>query len=171
MQKPDLRESARKALASFDRKDEESTQIVNKIRSLDEYRRSTHVLIYSALSDEVNLKSLLEDEKTFLFPYIEGRSMYFALPPLAKGKYGILEPVEKKEYKYEKALLIAPGVAFSKNNERLGRGKGFYDLYIRKNRKRITAIGVCFSIQLYDALPSDAWDEKMDAVITCCEKE
>ena len=85
---------------------------------------------------------------------------------LQKGNRLSITPVTKEEYLFSKALLIAPGRAFTESGARLGRGKGFYDEYIRKNKDRLFTLGVCFSIQLFKTLPVDANDQKIDLIIS-----
>lgn len=59
---------------------------------------------------------------------------------------------------------FVPGLAFSLNGERLGRGKGFYDQYFNLNRG--LKIGVCCTEQILENVPSEAHDAKMDFIIT-----
>ena len=62
------------------------------------------------------------------------------------------------------SILIIPGLAFSRNGERLGRGKGYYDLYL-KNYKGVK-VGVCFKEQLLEYIPVDDNDQYVEYVIT-----
>jgi 5-formyltetrahydrofolate cyclo-ligase len=77
---------------------------------------------------------------------------------------GIWEPEAQKEYLKQIDLVIAPGIAFDKNKNRLGRGKGYYDKYF--NGKKITKIGVCYDFQLLENIPVEPFDVKMDKIIT-----
>lgn len=62
-------------------------------------------------------------------------------------------------------VMLIPGLGFSAQGERLGRGKGFYDRYL--NNYKGFKIGVCFDCQLSEvSLPTDSWDIKMDYIIT-----
>ena len=60
-------------------------------------------------------------------------------------------------------LVIVPGVAFDKNKNRLGRGKGYYDRFLEK----IDApkIGVGFDCQLIEKLPVEKFDVRMNKVV------
>ena len=58
-----------------------------------------------------------------------------------------------------------PGVAFTKNGLRLGRGGGYYDKFLAANSPPII-LGVCFDEQVLDNLPSEEHDVRMTAVIT-----
>lgn len=59
-------------------------------------------------------------------------------------------------------IIVCPGVAFDKNNNRLGHGKGYYDRYLSKCSAY--KIGICYKEQLIDELPIDEYDVKMDLV-------
>lgn len=61
-------------------------------------------------------------------------------------------------------LLLVPGLAFTKKGERLGRGGGYFDRYLKNFNS--TRIGVCFELQLREQLPCEGHDEKVDVVIT-----
>ena len=166
MDKRKIRKEVRDAFSHFSDKKAEEERIISRIRALEAYNAANTVLVYHALYDEADLSPLFSDGKTFLFPYIEGDSMFFSPPPLVKGAFGIMEPVSRIETCYDHALLIAPARALSKKGERIGRGKGYYDRYIRENRNRIVTIGVCFSFQLYETLPVGVMDERLEHIIS-----
>ena len=66
----------------------------------------------------------------------------------------------------EHILVLIPGRAFTKDGKRLGRGKGFYDIYF-SNIPQIFDIkksGVCFGQQLLPDLPTTPDDILMDSV-------
>jgi 5-formyltetrahydrofolate cyclo-ligase len=77
---------------------------------------------------------------------------------------GIYEPVGE-DYSPDKLinLIIVPGMAFDVNNNRLGRGKAFYDKFL--SQTSACKIGVGFDFQLVDELPNTEKDIKMDEVI------
>ena len=86
--------------------------------------------------------------------------------PLKISKYGIPEP-ETKNIVYPDVLLI-PLVAFDKNLNRLGYGGGYYDRLISKflKKKKIIKIGLALSIQKIDKVPINAYDQKLDYIVT-----
>ena len=85
---------------------------------------------------------------------------------LKVNKYGIPEP-ENKDIVYPDVILV-PLVAFDKNLNRLGYGGGYYDRLIAKlsKKKKILKIGLAFSIQKIDKVPTNIYDKKMDYVVT-----
>ena len=82
------------------------------------------------------------------------------------NKYGIPEP-ETKNIVYPDVLLI-PLVAFDKNLNRLGYGGGYYDRLIKKlsKKKKIIKIGLAFSVQKINKVPTNAYDQKLDYIVT-----
>lgn len=61
-------------------------------------------------------------------------------------------------------LILIPGLAFSEQGDRLGRGKGFYDKYL--SRYTGVKIGVCFEVQLVDSIPTEFHDVPLDYIVT-----
>ncbi len=61
-------------------------------------------------------------------------------------------------------VFIVPGVGFARDGTRLGRGGGYYDATLEASRA--VKIGFTFDCCLVDALPSDAWDVRVDWIVT-----
>ena len=82
------------------------------------------------------------------------------------NKYGIPEP-ETKNIVYPDIILV-PLVAFDKNLNRLGYGGGYYDRLITKlsKKKKIIKIGLALSFQKIDKVPINAYDQKLDYIVT-----
>ena len=62
-----------------------------------------------------------------------------------------------------------PILAYDKNKNRLGYGKGFYDHYLNrylKKFKNILTVGVAFSFQKHHKLPINQNDVRLDLIIT-----
>lgn len=63
-------------------------------------------------------------------------------------------------------LVLVPGLAFSKDRRRLGRGGGFFDRMLGGRGANAFKLGVCFSFQIVNSIPTDTHDVAMDAVVT-----
>ena len=70
-------------------------------------------------------------------------------------------------------LIIAPGLGFTKDGFRLGRGKAYYDRFFTKCRNHFVKepfkIGLAFKQQIVDYIPYDSTDVKLDKVIYSSE--
>ena len=83
------------------------------------------------------------------------------------GPWGILEPLDNAQT-VEPDVLLVPLLAFDKTGGRLGYGGGFYDRSIAelKAKKSVIVVGVCYSGQEVDTVPTQPHDEKLDWVLT-----
>ena len=87
---------------------------------------------------------------------------------LALGRWGIWEPTDEAPLLSDYSrldLVVVPGVAFSSDGKRLGRGKSFYDRFLPLV-PRAAFVGVCYPCQVVEQIPADPWDIGMD--IVCC---
>jgi 5-formyltetrahydrofolate cyclo-ligase len=69
--------------------------------------------------------------------------------------------------KPESICVICPGLGFNLKGERLGKGGGYYDRFLKKLKEfcpKVTTIGVCFDFQLVDEIPMDEKDQKIDFI-------
>lgn len=68
----------------------------------------------------------------------------------------------------EPEVLIVPLLAFDARGYRLGYGGGFYDRTLEGLRARgpVMAVGFAFAAQEVPEVPTDATDQRLDAVVT-----
>lgn len=68
----------------------------------------------------------------------------------------------------EPQVLIVPLLAFDARGFRLGYGGGFYDRTLERLRARgpVLAVGFAFAAQEVAEVPTDATDQRLDAVVT-----
>jgi 5-formyltetrahydrofolate cyclo-ligase len=173
-QKKELRKliKTRKALYSNEERIDQSKKVFSEIESLPSFANAKTVLAYWSLPDEVQTHSFIEKwykHKTIVLPLVVGDTLelkvYTGPECMEEGpSYGILEPKNGVAYTSNNIDLgIIPGMAFDLQGNRLGRGKGYYDKLLKEMNMK--TIGVCFSFQLVDKVPSDTFDIAMDSVI------
>ena len=152
----------------------QSKLIQERLMALPEFRNAGHILLYNALSDEVGTKDILarwHKKKKLYLPVIKGVDLdivpYEGEERLVREKvYGIPEPIGKKLHDESLIdLIVVPGMAFDSRNNRLGRGKGYYDR-ILKRLPNAPKIGLAFDFQIVEQVPAEPHDVKMDFVIT-----
>lgn len=132
-----------------------------------------NILIFMEIKNEVTISQItkLYENKKFFIPKIfkDGTMKITPLDmsKLVKNNFGILESSESDYEDPELIdLVIVPGVVFDQNLNRIGYGKGFYDNFLSSIKKSILKIGVCYDFQLYDNIPSNKSDIKMDLIVT-----
>lgn len=148
-----------------------SVIIKNKILSLDIYKNSNVVALYSSMKSEVDTKELISESlelgKRVLLPRIINKNKMIFIEinkdtNYEKNNFGMLEPIGIEEKNID--LMIIPGIAFDKDNNRLGYGRGYYDKYLKD--KNIYKIGICFKEQIVDNIDIEEHDIKMNLIIT-----
>jgi 5,10-methenyltetrahydrofolate synthetase len=80
------------------------------------------------------------------------------------GRFGIAVPAD--EVAVDPQLLIIPCVGFDARANRLGYGGGFYDRTLAALSPRPQTLGIALACQQTDALPTEAHDLPLDAVLT-----
>ena len=153
------------------------------------------ILAYYSLPDEVNTHQLIDDlvaeGKTVLLPKVlDATTMelrrYTGPHDLAPGPFGILEPTGSPFHLSTLSpsidVALIPGVAFDALGHRLGRGRGYYDRFLRTmgtvpsvssvaNYRgtvpsvRPCLLGLCFDFQKVPSVPVDPTDISVDQVI------
>lgn len=126
--------------------------------------------IYNSFSTEADTKGiiarLLEAGKKVYLPRVDGDKMV-AVPygEMRVGAFGIEEPAGKP-YKGKIDITVIPLLAVNARGFRTGYGKGFYDRYLKKD-KRTKKVGLGYSFQI-EEFEEDSWDVKLDLFL--CEK-
>ena len=63
-------------------------------------------------------------------------------------------------------LVVVPGLAFDSDGNRLGRGGGFYDRFLRRLRRSAATVGLAFDVQIIDRVPADERDFGVGTIVT-----
>lgn len=84
----------------------------------------------------------------------------------APGAFGILEPDGPADQLERLDAVIVPGVAFTSDGRRLGRGGGVYDRVLTDLRPDALTIGVCATPFLVDQVPVTPHDRPVGIVVT-----
>ena len=151
-----------------------ATKIFSTIEKNDHFNQAKCIALFASMKDEVSteyaLKAWLEIGKRIVVPRVEGDIMRFydySPDRMQTGAFGIEEPIGDDEVSAEEIdLIIVPARAFTRTGERLGRGGGFYDKYMSLNGFRAYKIGIAYSVQIFDTLPCDTHDIRVDEVVT-----
>jgi len=98
---------------------------------------------------------------TIAYPISKDSGMGFAIPDgMPRGGIWLQPPFIEVTPDW----LFIPGVGFGLDGRRLGRGKGFYDRYLKNSE--MMKIGIAWSGQLNEVLPVESHDCHMDFIIT-----
>jgi len=131
---------------------------------------------YRAVRGEVDIDAALillaERGASVTVPRVNGEHLEFVRwspeQSTVAGSFGIPEPDGGAVVALGlHDVVLAPLVAFDATGSRLGQGGGFYDRALAGcGPSRPTVIGVAHSFQQVEAVPVEAWDIRIDAVVT-----
>lgn len=86
---------------------------------------------------------------------------------LTSGPYGIPEPADPEIVtSLSVDAVILPVAAFDGFGNRIGYGKGFYDRFLHTLPKNVQRIGLAYSVQEVDQLPTEPHDEPLGMIVT-----
>jgi 5-formyltetrahydrofolate cyclo-ligase len=160
---------------------EKSQLIWNHLTATDYYKNAKAVMVYVSIGSEVATRScigeMLAQGKRVVVPYCRNVGNELGIAEirsleedLAEGALGVPEPVERIRnnfFKSDLQLVICPAVAFDIYGARLGRGKGYYDVFLKELKGKVPLVGFGFDCQIQqENLPFEYHDIPMDQVIT-----
>ncbi len=182
MNKEEIRRKILKKRLSLSSEDirDKSRQVFLNLAETVEYKNSQNIMFYVATRSEVQTEEMIKTSikmgKNIFVPIIltectnlAPSKIYDFDNELEKGKKGILEP--KREYcrlspPEDIDLIIIPGVAFDLNGNRIGRGFGYYDNFLRKTCTSTKIIALAFEMQTVEKIPNDKNDIPVRKIIT-----
>lgn len=155
--------------------------IVASVLAFPELQSPGYVAGYWAMGGEVPLHVLqlrLPAHAAWCLPCIQDDGSLRFAPwrpgdPLVSNRFGIPEPdlapsslLDPRDM----AVILLPLVGFSRDGGRLGMGGGFYDRTLAFRSTHPTPpprlVGIAYGLQETAAWPQDAWDVRLDAIVT-----
>ncbi len=176
MNKTDLRKLLKNCPIDEAQKALEQTYLLETLWDFLKSHKPNCVGLYAAIEHEVDLTSIFEKcQKHHIlvaYPRITDDQITFhhtsSKNELISGYGGIHEPSQSAPL-VNPDFLIVPGLAFTLNGKRLGRGRGHYDKYL--NKYHPYTVSLAFSWQVLDNLPTEPHDIKIDHIISSIKQK
>ncbi len=148
--------------------------------ALPEYIRAGSVMLYWSCHNEVQthelVRSALAEGKKVILPRCDTarREIYpyrvrDVASDLEVGPFGILQPKEDAGGVVdlsETEVCIVPGIAFDPEGNRVGRGLGYYDRFLRKLDKKTEKIGLAYAFQVVNRIYPTGGDTSVCKIVT-----
>jgi len=157
-----------------------SLLIKDKLFRLSVFKRAKTVMFYISKDGEVDTILMIKEaiqkgkkvvvpitlsgEKELAVSLISGNERELEVGPLGvrQPKRAYIRPINLKNID----VVVVPGLAFDTKNNRLGRGGGYYDSFLKKLPKSISTIGLAFDFQIVENLPTASHDVKVQTLLT-----
>lgn len=152
--------------------------VCQKLQKLHRQLGKLPVVGYWPTASEVDIRPFLESltpKHTLYLPVFDALLKVYRLAEvtdpkrdLVRGRYEIMEPAGHlpviHPQQLEQAIWLVPGLGFSENGVRLGRGGGYYDRLLEGlDHQRV---GIAFDRQIAESLPLEEHDIRMHQVVT-----
>jgi 5-formyltetrahydrofolate cyclo-ligase len=165
--KPALRKLLRDRLAAItpQARHEKSLTACAVVAATPEFIAAKVVMLYLSMPQEVDTSPLAltawQNSKTVVVPKVswdQRRMLPVEITSLTtemrSTRPGVIEPAAGKPVPVEFIdLAIVPGLAFTLDGHRLGRGMGFYDRFLAQSEFVGISCGLGFAEQIVDRLP------------------
>lgn len=135
------------------------------------------ICLYLSKPEETGTEQLITDllgmRKTVVVPRVlhQELSLYriLTLDDVAQGAFGVREPKTSNRSisAFEIDVFVVPGIAFDRQGNRLGWGKGYYDRLLKN--VEAPRLGLAYSCQILPHIPHEPYDIVMSEIVT--EKE
>lgn len=158
-----------------------SSLIYEHLKKSPHFSNSGSILIYSSIGAEVITDEIIADMlkigKRVILPYCIKDSNEMGISEIKNpdtdlviGNFKMREPHPDKRTRFFKSdidLVICPGVAFDIYGVRLGRGKAYYDNFLRELKSKVPIYSLAYDCQISpEPIPSDYHDVRVDQIIT-----
>lgn len=140
-----LRQRMRAMRRELPDRSERSARIVERLVSLDAVAGARRLLAYDSIVGEVETGGLIA--------WCAGRGIETAMPE---------DDVDASW----PDVIIVPGTAFTVDGARIGQGGGWYDRFLPGRSVEAVLIGVAFSPQIVESLPTESHDVTLDIIVT-----
>ncbi|GAB1294514.1 5-formyltetrahydrofolate cyclo-ligase [Apodemus speciosus] len=185
-----------RALSAEERR-RQSRLLTQKVIAHSQYQNSKRISIFLSMQDEIETEEIIKDifkqGKICFIPRYQFQSNHMDMVRLAspeeiallpKTSWNIHQPGEGdvREEALSTAVNFLPGLVdltsssflawgFDKDGNRLGRGKGYYDTYLKRcvqhQEVKPYTMALAFKEQMCAQVPVDEHDMKVDEVL--CE--
>lgn len=159
---------------TIENKREMDEKILKRLLALPEINQAELVYAYASVDGEVDTWELIRrlwiKQIQVALPRVEGKEVFFYivdnLEKLAPGSFGIFEPIAG----CVPALgingpVLTPGLAFSREGERIGYGGGYYDRFFCREPEHVR-IGVAYPFQVLELDCGEEHDWRVHGIVT-----
>jgi len=176
---------------SLAEREKESQLVIDKLVQSNYFKNSQRISVYLPMSDEINtlplVRRIFDAKKTCFIPKYVGDSMEMVrlhslaeIEELPLTPWNIRQPAddedEHRSPPRENALrtggldlIVVPGLGFTPEGCRIGRGKGYYDTFVQRcieaEGKTPHLVALAFHVQICEEIPTNELDRKVDCVL------
>jgi len=180
MEKPELRQQLQKCLLEMpvEQRVEKSRRACRNLIATPQFQNASAVMMYLSLPHELDtsdaILSAWQLNKIVVVPKVSWQQRHMIpvrINSLETGfsaeVSGLRNPIMGVPVPFKDIdLVVAPGLAFDRKGNRLGRGGSYYDRFFANKDLRAIKCGIAFGEQVIETVPTDDDDIPVDFLIT-----
>ena len=138
----------------------------DNILKLNDLIKNKIICVYIPLKSEIDINDKLFGYQKILTTYLDNKTLKICKykKPFKKNKLNVFEP-ETPSAESEVDVFLIPGLAFTVDGKRLGRGGGFYDQILKFYPKSLK-IGLTSNDRILKDIPTEDHDILLNYVFT-----
>ena len=138
----------------------------DNISILNDLIKNKIICVYIPLKSEIDINDKLLGYKKILTTYLDNKTLKICKykKPFKKNKLNVFEP-ETPSTESEVDVFLIPGLAFTVDGKRLGRGGGFYDKLLKIYPNSLK-IGLTSNDRILNDIPTEDHDIFINYVFT-----
>jgi len=154
--------------------------IKKRLFELEEFKKARCVIFFVSTPDEVNTHRMIDEsmragkvvgvpvvikgKNELIISKITDKATQFEIGPylIRQPKESEIKPICDKDID----VALVPGLAFDKNGNRLGKGKGYYDRFLKRLSENALSIGLCFDFQVVESVPTVSHDKPVHILLS-----
>ena len=150
---------------------ETSERIYERFAASEVFQKAEVIMSYMSFKNEVDThkinEAVITAGKKLILPRVKDKENMEAVEyngNFQKGSMGITEPAGKP-YEGKIDLIIVPGIAFDREGNRIGFGRGYYDRFLEKY-PQAQRVSLIYDFQLIESIPAEEHDKKTELLFT-----
>lgn len=181
MEKVELRRQLRARLLDMspEQRKDKSRRVCRNLIATEPYQNASIIMLFLSLPHEVDTSDAILQAwqlgKIVAVPKISWQQRHMIpvrinsldTSGFSTGTWGLRNPLTGVPIPFgEIDLVVAPGLGFDRQGNRLGRGGSYYDRFFANRNLKASRCGLAFSEQIVESIPTTDTDEPVEFLVT-----
>jgi 5-formyltetrahydrofolate cyclo-ligase len=180
MEKIELRQQLRTRLLAMspEQRKDKSRKACRNLIATEQFQSASVIMMFLSLPHEIDTSDAIlyawQLGKTVAVPKVSWQQRHMIAVQInsldtgfSTGTWGLRNPLTGVPIPFGQIdLVVAPGLGFDRQGNRLGRGGSFYDRFFANKDLMASRCGLAFAEQVMESIPTADTDEPVEYLVT-----
>ena len=180
MEKIELRQQLRTRLLAMspEQRKDKSRKACRNLIATEQFQSASVIMMFLSLPHEIDTSDAIlyawQLGKTVAVPKVSWQQRHMIAVRInsldtgfSTGTWGLRNPLTGVPIPFGQIdLVVAPGLGFDRQGNRLGRGGSFYDRFFANKDLTASRCGLAFAEQVMESIPTADTDEPVEYLVT-----